>query len=65
MNDLERSAIACDSHVIEIRRHPSSIPSTTGHEKSCGNLGGPSSKAKYYRMTDSELVPRGKGEKHP
>ncbi len=35
------------------------------HEKSCGNLGGPSSKAKYSLMTDSELVPGGKGEKNP
>ena len=33
------------------------IPSTTGHEKSRGNPGGPSSKAKYYLVTDSELVP--------
>ena len=30
-----------------------------------GNLGGPSPKAKYYRVTDSEPVPRGKGEKYP
>jgi hypothetical protein len=29
------------------------------------NMGGPSSKPKYYRKTDSELVPRGKGEKYP
>ena len=43
------------------RRHPS----TAGHEKPCGNLGGPSSKAKYYLTTDSGPVPRGKGEKHP
>ena len=28
------------------------------------NLGGPSSKAKYSLVTDSELVPRGKGEKN-
>ena len=33
--------------------------------QSCGKLEGPSSKAKYYRLTDSELVPRGKGEKNP
>ena len=33
--------------------------------KSCLNLGGPSSKAKYYLVTDSEEVPRGKGEKNP
>ena len=32
-------------------------PSTAGHEKSCGNLGGPPSKAKYSLVTDSELVP--------
>ena len=41
------------------------ILSTTGHVKPCGKLGGPSSKAKYHLMTDSELVPRGKGEKNP
>ena len=29
------------------------------------NLGGPPSKAKYLSMTDSEPVPRGKGEKNP
>ena len=28
-------------------------------------LGGPPSKAKYSSMTDSELVPWGKGEKNP
>ena len=32
-------------------------PSTTRHEKPCGNLAGPSAKAKYYSVTDSELVP--------
>ena len=46
-----------DSPVIESIEAPMSIPSTTGHEKSAGNLGGPPSKAKYYLMTDSELVP--------
>ncbi len=29
------------------------------------NPGGPPPKAKYYAMTDSEPVPRGKGEKYP
>ena len=29
------------------------------------NPGGPSPKAKYSSVTDSELVPRGKGEKEP
>ena len=33
--------------------------------KSGLNLGGPPSKAKYSLMTDSEPVPRGKGEKNP
>jgi len=28
-------------------------------------LGGPPSKAKYSLLTDSGLVPRGKGEKNP
>jgi hypothetical protein len=31
--------------------------STLGHVKPGGNLGGPSSKAKYYLLTDSEEVP--------
>lgn len=39
--------------------------SNTGHVESCMNSGGPSSKAKYVLVTDSELVPRGKGEKYP
>ena len=39
--------------------------STLGHVKPRGKLGGPSSKPKYYSMTDSERVPGGKGEKHP
>ena len=42
-----------------------SILSRTGHEKSCLNLGGPPSKAKYYLLTDSEQVPWGKDEKNP
>ena len=31
--------------------------SRSGHEKSWLNMGGPSSKAKYYLLTDSEPVP--------
>ena len=31
--------------------------STVGHEKSCGKLGGPPSKAKYESATDSAEVP--------
>jgi hypothetical protein len=33
--------------------------------KLCMNLSGPPDKAKYSLATDSELVPRGKGEKNP
>ena len=39
--------------------------SKAGHVLSCLNMGGPSSKAKYYWLTDSEPVPWGKGEKNP
>jgi hypothetical protein len=54
-----------DSPVDESSRSPSQYPSTAGHEKSGGNPRGPSRKAKYSSLTDSELVPRGKGEKNP
>lgn len=36
-----------------------------GHVKSRVNQRGPPRKAKYFWMTDSEIVPRGKGEKEP
>ena len=39
--------------------------SSTGHEKSGVNMGGPPPKAKYSLVTDSEVVPRGNGEKNP
>ena len=39
--------------------------SRSGHEKSWLKMGGPSSKAKYSLLTDSEPVPWGKGEKNP
>ena len=39
--------------------------SKTGHERSCPKARGPPRKAKYDPATDSEQVPRGKGEKHP
>ncbi len=32
------------------------VTSKAGHEKSCLKMGGPSSKAKYSSVTDSELV---------
>ena len=42
-----------------------SILSKTEHVEFCLKLGGPSSKAKYYLLTDSVLVPWGKDEKNP
>ena len=53
---MERLTIAGDSPVSENLMNSSGIPSTTGHVKSCGNLGGPPPKAKYYLVTDSEQV---------
>ena len=41
------------------------IPSKSGHVKPGLKQGGPPSKAEHSPMTDSEPVPRGKGEKHP
>jgi hypothetical protein len=52
---LERPAIEGDSPVHE-RAHEMKL-SRAGHVKSCLNMGGPSSKAKYDLPTDSELVP--------
>jgi hypothetical protein len=54
---MERPITEGESPVRKILRHPRVSPSTTGHVKPCGNLGGPSSKAKYYPVTDSEPVP--------
>ena len=65
MNGMEGPAIDGDSPVNETSKDLSWYPSTAGHVQSGGNLGRPFSKAKYYSLTDSELVPRGKGEKNP
>ena len=54
---MESLTIDGDSPVREIPIHPRVFLSTTRHVKPCGNPGGPSSKAKYYLVTDSELVP--------
>lgn len=62
---LERPAIEGNSPVLESKCPPRRIPSTAGHVKPRGNLAGPSAKAKYSLVTDSEAVPGGKGEKHP
>ena len=47
------------------RTPPKGIPSNAVHVKLCVNLSGPPDKAKYSLATDSEQVPRGKGEKNP
>ena len=56
-------AIVGDSPVCEKLLKVKS--SRSGHVKSWLNMGGQSSKAKYSLLTDSELVPWGKGEKNP
>lgn len=61
----ENSTTEGKSPVVEKLLFPSWIPSSTGHVESRVNQRGPSRKAKYYCVTDSETVPRGKGEKNP
>ena len=62
---MERPAIEGDSPVIENEKSCWFLfPSNTEHEKFCVNPPGPSGKAKYSYVTDSELVPWGKGEKY-
>ena len=50
-------AIESESLVLEIEQRRGRYLSTAGHVKPRGNLGGPSSKAKYSLPTDSEPVP--------
>ena len=50
---MGRLAIEGESPVGERDEEMAGIQSTTGHEKPCGKLGGPPSKAKYYLATDS------------
>jgi hypothetical protein len=57
-------AIEGDSPVNKSDRPLVCIPSTAGYVESRRNPPGPSGKTKHGLMTDSELVPRGKGEKH-
>ena len=63
---LERVTKEGDSPVDKILSSSwKQFPSTAGHVQSRGKPGGPSPKAKYSLATDSEPVPRGKGEKNP
>ena len=54
-----------DRPVTENDRRPSGIPSSTMHVKLRVNPRRPRRKAKYSMTTESEPVPRGKGEKNP
>ena len=54
---LESITVVGDSPVYEIFSSLWSILSTAGHVKPCRNLRGPSRKAKYSLVTDSEQVP--------
>ena len=45
------------SPVVEMVRKSSGILSTARHEESCRKQAGPSAKAKYKRVSDSEPVP--------
>ena len=56
-NVLEKHTIDGESPVYERKVEISGIQSSTRHEKSRMNKRGPSRKAKYYLVTDSELVP--------
>jgi hypothetical protein len=55
---MERATKEGDSPVVKKIIQPINIVSSImGHVKSRVNQPGPSGKAKYYLMTDSELVP--------
>ncbi len=62
---MEKPAKERDSRVCENVRFLVWHPSNAEHEEFCMNLPGPSGKAKYSEVTDSEPVPWGKGEKNP
>ena len=64
-NGLERPAKDRDSRVSKLNDLVGGIPSNAVHVKLRVNLSRPLDKAKYYSATDSELVPRGTGEKNP
>ncbi|GIP30789.1 hypothetical protein J23TS9_59190 [Paenibacillus sp. J23TS9] len=54
---LERPGIEGKSPVAESVFSPRRIPSSAGHVKPRMNPAGPSAKAKYSLVTDSETVP--------
>lgn len=62
---LESTIKEGNNPVLEIIYAARRILSSAIHVKFGVNPGGPPSKAKYKLVTDSEQVPRGKGEKNP
>ena len=65
MKRMENRSVEGDRPVIENPRTPRDFLSNTMHVKLRMKLCRPRHKAKYFLVTDSEQVPRGKGEKHP
>ena len=61
---MEKPAEEGESPVIEIVK-TQVTKSTAKQVEFCRKMGGPSPKAKYSLVTDSEPVPWGKGEKNP
>ena len=64
MKHVEKCSIEGDSPVIENQTTPREFLSNASHVKRRMNPRRPRRKAKYSLATDSELVPRGKGEKN-
>ena len=62
---MEKRSREGDRPVTENPMTPRESLSNTGHLKPCVKPRGPPRKPKYDLVTDSELVPRGKGEKNP
>jgi hypothetical protein len=61
---MERPSLESERLVSENRSAPGDILSNTAHVKRRMNPRRPLRKAKYSLETDSEPVPRGKGEKN-
>ena len=64
-NVLEKHTIDGESPVYERKVEISGIQSSTRHEKSRMNKRGPSRKAKYYLVTDSDKYREGKVKRTP
>ena len=64
MKRMENRSIEGDRPVIENQRTPRDFLSNTMHVKLRMNPRRPRRKPKYSLATDSEQVPRGKGEKN-